>query len=45
MTPTLIATWQASEVVKILLEWGNTLRNKVLVIDLKEQFMEIVDLI
>ena len=45
MTPTLIATWQASEVVKILLEWGNTLRNKVLVIDLREQFMEIVDLI
>jgi len=45
MTPTLIATWQASEVVKILLEWDHTLRNKVLVIDLREQFMEIVDLI
>jgi hypothetical protein len=45
MTPTLIATWQASEVVKILLEWGNTLRNKVLVMDLKTQMVEIVDLI
>ena len=43
MTPVLIAAWQASEVVKILLEWDNTLRNRVLMIDLKEQFMEIVD--
>jgi molybdopterin/thiamine biosynthesis adenylyltransferase len=45
MTPALIATWQVSEVVKILLERGNTLRNKVLVMDLKTQMVEIVDLI
>jgi hypothetical protein len=38
----LIATWQVSEVIKILLGWENTLRNRVLVVDFKEQIMEVL---
>jgi molybdopterin/thiamine biosynthesis adenylyltransferase len=41
ITPALIATWQVSEVIKILLGWRNTLRNRVLVVDFKEQIMEV----
>jgi len=44
LTPALVATWQVSEVIKILLELGNTLRNRVLVVDLMEQVMEVVPL-
>jgi molybdopterin/thiamine biosynthesis adenylyltransferase len=44
VTPTAVAAWQATEVVKILLSWENTLRNKVLFFDLKDQIMTIVDL-
>jgi molybdopterin/thiamine biosynthesis adenylyltransferase len=42
ITPTAVATWQVSEAVKILLGWEKTLRNRVLIFDLKEQIMEIV---
>jgi molybdopterin/thiamine biosynthesis adenylyltransferase len=42
ITPALIATWQVSEVIKILLGWENTLRNRVLVVDFKEQIMEVL---
>ena len=44
VTPAAVAAWQATEVVKILLGWENTLRNKVLFFDLRDQLMTIVDL-
>ena len=44
ITPTMIAVWQVSEVIKILLGWENTLRNRLLVIDVKRQLMEVVTL-
>ena len=40
----MIAVWQVSEVIKILLGWENTLRNRLLVIDVKRQLMEVVTL-
>jgi molybdopterin/thiamine biosynthesis adenylyltransferase len=43
-TPALAASVQVAEVLKILLNRGNLLRNKILSIDLLEQTYQIVDL-
>jgi len=43
-TPSAVAAWQVSEVVKILLGWENVLRNKILFFDLKDHLVSIVDL-
>jgi len=44
VTPAAVATWQVSEVVKILLGWESSLRNKILFFDLKDLVITIVDL-
>jgi len=44
VTPTAVAAWQVSEVVKILLGWESTLRNKILFIDFKELTITILEL-
>lgn len=44
VTPAAVAAWQVSEVVKILLGWENTLRNKILFFDLKDHLVSIVEL-
>ncbi|MBN1224810.1 MAG: HesA/MoeB/ThiF family protein [Candidatus Aminicenantes bacterium] len=44
VTPAAVAAWQTMEVVKILLGWKDTLKNKILLFDLKDQIITIVDL-
>jgi len=44
VTPAAVATWQVSEVVKILLGWESSLRNKILFFDLKDLVITIVEL-
>lgn len=43
VTPTVVASLQVSEVIKILLGWENLLRNRLLIVDLKELISEIID--
>lgn len=44
ITPTMVASFQVSEVIKILLGWKkNTLRNRVLFVDMKELVIDIID--
>lgn len=43
-TPALASSIQVSEVIKVLLQRGNLLRNKILFINLLEQEYEVVDL-
>lgn len=45
VTPAAVATWQVSEVIKIILGWDNVLRNKILFFDLKDHLVSIVELV
>jgi hypothetical protein len=42
---TLLAALEASEVVKILINRGSVLRNKLIVIDLMDNNIEVLDLL
>ncbi len=44
LTPVAVASWQVSEVVKILLGWDPTLRNRLLFFDMKKGIIEFIDL-
>lgn len=39
----MVASWQVSEVIKIILNKGNTLRNKIMLIDMLSMSLDIID--
>lgn len=43
MTPFLIASLQAAEVIKVLLNWSRPLRNRLLIMDLKKMVRDVID--
>jgi molybdopterin/thiamine biosynthesis adenylyltransferase len=44
VTPMWIGSWQALEAIKIVLGWGNTLRNRILFFDLENQLIRISEI-
>lgn len=45
VTPTVVASLQVSEVIKVLLGWQDTIRNRLLVLNLKNSTTGFVDLV